>query len=182
MSEVWSEWGKLISSASSDARPFNWEIKKLQNGMMQGWSYIKPCHKLAVLYFSFSPRSVSRWAGINDISPCLKASLKQSWSTAASDTLQSHRVAEAGRDVCIYQTWPSPCLSRDTQSWVLRPTSRQRLGIPKEEMPQPPGSPCSVTCTAQKSFLLFSSFCCPILVLGTTRWSSISVYKAMIKK
>lgn len=131
MSEVWSEWGKLISSASSDARPFNWEIKKLQNGMMQGWSYIKPCHKLAVLYFSFSPRSVSRWAGINDISPCLKASLKQSWSTAASDTLQSHSVAEAGRDVCIYQTWPSPCLSRDTQSWVLRPTSRQCLGIPQ---------------------------------------------------
>lgn len=84
-------------------------------------------------------------------------------------------VSEAGSDVCIHQTWPNPCPNRDTQSWVLRPTSRQRLGIPKEEMPQPLGSPCSVTVQRGSAFSCFPvCVCCPILVLGTTRWSSIS--------
>jgi len=43
----------------------------------------------------------------------------------------------------------SPCLSRDTQSRVPRVTSRRLWEIPKEETPQPLGSLCQCSVTAQ---------------------------------
>jgi len=53
--------------------------------------------------------------------------------------------------------WPSPCSSRDTQNRGSRTMSRHLLKICKEETPQPLGSlcQCSITCTAQKCFLMF---------------------------